>query len=87
MSSEQLEGATAEQYTRMMRILTRVKEYVLVGLASNLKARNEAIQVDNCTGFTYYQGGLDVCTDIKELIAGNDLTVWKPKEEESGMHR
>jgi len=68
--SEIEEKVTSKQYMDMMRTLTKVREYVLIGLASNIKARNEAIISGNEVAFKYFQGGLDVVTDIKSILNG-----------------
>jgi hypothetical protein len=88
MSKEEKEGYTAGQYMRMTRLLTKIKEYVLVGGMTNLKARNAALENGNKMAFDYFQGGLDVCTDIKLIIEGYELTPLNKKEEqqEGMMH-
>ena len=73
---------TAKQYVWMTRILTRVKEYVLVGTVQNLKARNVALEQGNEMAFHYMQGGLDVCADIKALIEDYELKPITEKKSE-----
>ncbi|MHC1623464.1 MAG: hypothetical protein ACXQTR_02595 [Candidatus Methanospirareceae archaeon] len=83
-----MEKYEAKQYVQMTRILTKVKEYVLTGVAINLKARNAALEQGNEMAFHYMQGGLDVCADIKLLIEGYELTptdTEKQKRYEPGM--
>ena len=84
------EKVTSKQYIDMMRTVTKVREYVLVGLASNIKARNEAIISGNELAFKYFQGGLDVVTDIKSILNGFALMPIKDEKtrvpESSVMH-
>ena len=68
--SEIEEKVTSKQYMDMMRTITKVREHILIGLASNIKARNEAVISGNDLAFKYYQGGLDVITDIKSILNG-----------------
>jgi len=74
MNSE-LQGDTAKDYMQMLRVMTKVREYVYGATAQNLKARNEALTLDSQLGFNYNQGALDVCMDVIELLNGGNLAV------------
>jgi len=81
-------GYSAHEYIRMMRTLTKIQEYVYGGSAMNLKMRNEALETGNEMAFHYFQGGLDVCTDIKSILEGYELKPVNRENTNPGMmHR
>ncbi len=76
VKSQRLKGPTAAEYVKMQRTLTRVQEYVYLGLSSgNMKGRNDAIEEGNSVKFAYMQGALDVCQDIKNILDDVILTI------------
>lgn len=68
-----LRGATAKEYVQMIRIMTRVQEYVQIGIPSAILARNEAMKNDNSNYTQYQQGTLDVLIDLREILNGNKI--------------
>ena len=74
------EKVTSKQYMDMMRTVTKVREYILIGLTSNIKARNDAIISGNELAFKYFRGGLDVITDIKSVLDGFTLMPFKDEK-------
>ena len=76
VKSQRLKDPTAAEYVKMQRTLTRVQEYVYLGLSSgNMKGRNDAIEEGNSVKFAYMQGALDVCQDIRNILDGMMLTI------------
>jgi len=75
---KRLKGPTAKDFVRMNRVMTRIREYVLLGCSTgNLKLRNEAIAEGNDTKFAYMQGALDVCLDLKAIMDDHQLVVFR----------
>jgi hypothetical protein len=78
-SQKSLKGATAKEYVRMQRTLTRITEYVNLGLAGSLNARNDAIETGNVVKFPYSQGTVDIFLDLNGILEGRQLVVFTQK--------
>jgi len=78
---EILKNATARDYVQMIRIMTRVKEYVNINGPLALLLRNDALKVDNQSMMMYQQGSHDILLDLDNILQGNNLmTIYiKPK--------
>ena len=80
-----LKDATAKDFVRMNRVMTRTLEYVLQGEINALRLRNDAIETDNQSGIMYYQGSYDVFVDLKAIMSGMSMYAFRIHKKESGM--
>jgi len=78
---EILKNATARDYVQMIRIMTRVKEYVNINGPLALLLRNDAMKEDNQSMMMYQQASHDILSDLNNILQGNNLmTIYiKPK--------
>jgi len=70
------------EYARNGRVLTKIKEYALVGMKMNMMTRMRAVDENNQLAFTYNQGAIDVCADILNILDGAELEYFEKKEKE-----
>ena len=74
-----LTGATAEDYVRMQRTLTRIAEYVNLGFYGSLKARNDGIEEGNLIKCHYSQGVIDIFMDMRAILEERQLVIFTEK--------
>ena len=70
------------EYVRNGRVLTKIKEYALVGMKMNMMTRMKAVEENNQLAFNYNQGEVDVCVDILNILDGAELAYFEKKETE-----
>ena len=68
------------EYARNGRVLTKIKEYALVGMKMNMMTRMRAVEENNQLAFSYNQGAIDVCVDILNILDGAELAYFEKKE-------
>ena len=72
-----------KEYVHMRRILTEIEVYVNQGIEGGNLLKTQAMSEGNNLSFNYNQGGVDVCTDIKQLLNGARMVNLSTKEKDT----